>query len=217
MSIQTEKSEVPRDRILNEAEVLFAEKGFHAVTVRAITHAAECNLAAVNYHFGSKESLYLQVFRERWIPRARRVREAFQKTASACNGKNVAEIVHALALAFIEGPLTDEERLRHAQLMIREMAMPTAALDLLVEEVIQPFFGEVAGRLHPLMKKGVQQETLMLNIISIFSMVIYFNFARVPVRRVTGQEYDETFKERLVDHIVNFSVGGFSRYGEGEV
>ena len=216
MPTQSEKNQIPKDRILNEAEILFAEKGFHGVTVREITRSAKCNLAAVNYHFGNKENLYLEVFRERWIPRARRVREDFQKTVSTGNGQNISEIVHALALAFIQGPLTDEERLRHAQLMIREMAMPTAALDLLFEEVIEPFFGEVAGRLHPLMEEGMKRESLMLNIISVFSMVIYFNFARLPVRRATGQEYDETFKERLVDHIVKFSVTGFGLNGEAK-
>jgi AcrR family transcriptional regulator len=214
---QTEINDSPKDRILNEAEILFAEKGFHAVTVREITRLAECNLAAVNYHFGNKENLYLEVFKERWIPRAKRVRAAFQKTVSEGNGKNVADIVHALAHAFLKGPLTDDERLRHAQLMIREMAMPTLALDLLIEEVIQPFFGEVAGRLHPLMGEAFEKERLMLNIISVFSMVIYFNFARVPVLRVTGEEYDENFKEKLVDHIVKFSVAGFGMNGEEKV
>ncbi len=214
---QTEKNDSPKDRILNEAEILFAEKGFHAVTVREITRSAKCNLAAVNYHFGNKENLYLEVFKQRWIPRAKRVRAAFQKTVSAGNGQEIAEIVHALAHAFLKGPLTDDERLRHAQLMIREMAMPTLALDLLIEEVIQPFFREVAGRLRPLMEEAFEKERLMLNIISVFSMVIYFNFARVPVRRVTGEEYDENFKEKLVDHIVKFSVAGFGMNGEEKV
>ena len=48
----------------------------------------------------------------------------------------------------------------------------------------------------------------MLNILSIFAMVIYFNFARLPVMRVTGQEYDGPFKDRLVEHIVQFSLSG---------
>ncbi len=100
--------------------------------------------------------------------------------------------------------------------MIREMAMPTAALDLLVEEVFAPFLGDVAKKLHPLMEEGMERECLMLHIISVFSMVIYFNFARLPVRRATGQEYDETFKERLIEHIVKFSVTGFGNYVEAK-
>lgn len=53
-------------RILDTAEVLFAEKGFAETSLRAITSKAGVNLAAVNYHFGSKESLIQAVF-ERFL------------------------------------------------------------------------------------------------------------------------------------------------------
>ncbi len=45
-----------KDKILNAAEKLFAEQGFNGTSLREITSAAEVNLAAVNYHFGSKKS-----------------------------------------------------------------------------------------------------------------------------------------------------------------
>lgn len=54
------------ERILDSAEVLFAEKGFAETSLRAITSKAGVNLAAVNYHFGSKESLIQSVF-ERFL------------------------------------------------------------------------------------------------------------------------------------------------------
>ena len=50
-----------RERILTAAAPLFAEKGFEATGVRAIASAAEVNLAAVNYHFGSKDALIAAV------------------------------------------------------------------------------------------------------------------------------------------------------------
>jgi AcrR family transcriptional regulator len=46
-----------KDRILNSAEVLFAEHGFNETSLRIITSVADVNLAAVNYHFGSKKIL----------------------------------------------------------------------------------------------------------------------------------------------------------------
>ncbi len=46
-----------KQRILDAAERLFARDGYHATSLRSITTEAEANLAAVNYHFGSKESL----------------------------------------------------------------------------------------------------------------------------------------------------------------
>ena len=53
-------------RILDAAEVLFAQKGFAETSLRAITSRAGVNLAAVNYHFGSKEALIQAVF-ERYL------------------------------------------------------------------------------------------------------------------------------------------------------
>jgi AcrR family transcriptional regulator len=62
-----------RLRILDAAELLFTEQGFEATTLREITGAAEVNLAAVNYHFGSKEELIREVFRRRltWLNQQR--------------------------------------------------------------------------------------------------------------------------------------------------
>lgn len=54
-----------RGRILDAAETLFALHGFEATTMRMITAEASANLAAVNYHFGSKEALIAEVFRRR--------------------------------------------------------------------------------------------------------------------------------------------------------
>jgi len=57
-----------QDRILDAAEALFMEHGFEATSLRAITAAASVNLAAVNYHFGSKEELFEAVLRRRLDP-----------------------------------------------------------------------------------------------------------------------------------------------------
>ena len=63
--------EVPvatKDRILDAAEALFMEHGFEATSLRSITAAAGVNLAAVNYHFGSKEELFQAVLTRRLDP-----------------------------------------------------------------------------------------------------------------------------------------------------
>ncbi|GAA0707006.1 TetR/AcrR family transcriptional regulator [Dokdonella soli] len=54
-----------KERILGVAETLFARHGFAGASLRQVTAAAKVNLAAVNYHFGSKESLIEEVFRRR--------------------------------------------------------------------------------------------------------------------------------------------------------
>ena len=57
-----------KTQILDTAERLFAELGFDATSLRALTAAAQVNLAAVNYHFGSKEGLICAVFERRLDP-----------------------------------------------------------------------------------------------------------------------------------------------------
>ena len=56
------------ERILDAAERVFAAHGFAGASLRQITQAASVNLAAANYHFGSKEALYLEVVRRRVRP-----------------------------------------------------------------------------------------------------------------------------------------------------
>jgi len=57
-----------KDTILDAAESLFAEQGFAATSLRQLTQRAGVNLAAVNYHFGSKEELVKAVLRRRIEP-----------------------------------------------------------------------------------------------------------------------------------------------------
>ena len=200
--------DITKERILDTAETLFAEKGFRAVSVREITSAAKCNLAAVNYHFGNKENLYLEVFRSRWVPRAKRVQESFRQSLTRKKNLSPSAVIRALAEAFVEGPLSDEERLRHSQLMSREMTQPTEAFEHVAEEVIRPFFREVAQTLDSALSNKISQEQILLNIFSIFAMILYFNFARVAVSRLTGREYDTAFRASLVEQITQFSVKG---------
>ena len=93
-----EKPDPTKERILDRAESLFARKGFQAVSVREITTTAECNLAAVNYYFSNKENLYLEVFRSRWAPRARRIQQCYKDAVAAHRGPLTPQVlVRALA------------------------------------------------------------------------------------------------------------------------
>ena len=208
----TPKVKISKERILQEAEALFAERGFYAVTIREITQAARCNLAAVNYHFGNKQNLYMEVFRCLWKPRAKRILARFESVL-AQRELTLQDIVHAVAEAFIKGPLSDEERLRHFQLMVREMARPTEAFEMVIGDVIGPFQRKLAELIRPFMAREMGQVALLLYIQSIISMVIHFNFARNPVMRITGMEYDAQFKDELVDHVVQFSLSGLNGVG----
>ena len=65
---QARRPPVTKDKILDAAEALFMEHGFEATSLRSITAAAGVNLAAVNYHFGTKEELFQAVLTRRLDP-----------------------------------------------------------------------------------------------------------------------------------------------------
>lgn len=54
-----------RHRLLQAAELLFIERGYEALSLRQVTARAEANLAAVNYHFGSKEAMLQELLSQR--------------------------------------------------------------------------------------------------------------------------------------------------------
>ena len=81
-----------RERLLDVAERLFAERGFGATSVRGITAEAGCNLAAVNYHFGGKDQLYEEVFRRRLgVMREHRL-SSIRDTLAAAEGRISLEV-----------------------------------------------------------------------------------------------------------------------------
>ena len=69
MSHQVEEQQVTesRQRLLEVAEELFAHRGFDGTTVREICDRAGMNVAAVNYHFGDKETLFVEAVVEQFI------------------------------------------------------------------------------------------------------------------------------------------------------
>lgn len=86
-----------RDRIFLAAERLFAQKGFAAVSVRDITADAGVNLAAVNYHFGSKDALLYEIFRTRSGELNRTRARLLHEATEAARGKpTVRAILEAL-------------------------------------------------------------------------------------------------------------------------
>src|ERR1700759_2313412 len=114
-------SDQTRTAILAAAERLYADRGFGDVTLRDIVAEANVNLAAVNYHFGSKDELIAELFVTRSLAlnkeRLRELREAEE----AGNGRaDVADILRALVGPTLRGCLGPEnQRSTPARFMIR--------------------------------------------------------------------------------------------------
>ena len=204
------KFEMTRDRLLNEAEELFAQRGYHAVSVREITKAAESNLAAINYHFGNKQNLYLEVFRTRWLPRAGRIQQSFRQALKNNGNPTPNMVIQCLARAFLEGPMSDAERSRHLKLITGELAQPTEAFELIVDQVFRPLFGNLLDDLRAVMPQTIDEKRMVLNVFSVLSMVLYFNFARPLIASFVGGRDGSDLQNRVIDHIVQFSLNGFA-------
>ncbi len=89
-----------KTKILDAAELFFAEVGFHATSLRQITERAGVNVASVNYHFGSKENLMDAVLRRRLEPlnaiRLERLAEVKAEAEKAGTHPSVRQVITSL-------------------------------------------------------------------------------------------------------------------------
>jgi AcrR family transcriptional regulator len=90
-----------KDRILYAAEELFAQHGFASTSLRQVTSRADVNIAAVNYHFGSKENLVNEVFRRRMDDMSRERLAALQRAVAEAHPGELEPIL----AAFVEPAL----------------------------------------------------------------------------------------------------------------
>src|SRR6476661_4129338 len=114
-------SDRTRSAILAAAERLYADRGFGDVTLRDIVAEANVNLAAVNYHFGSKDELIAELFVTRSLATNRERLNELRSAEEAGGGRaDIGAILHALVGPTLRGCLgPDRERSSAARFMIR--------------------------------------------------------------------------------------------------
>ena len=114
-------SDLTRSAILAAAERLYADRGFGDVTLRDIVAEANVNLAAVNYHFGSKDELIAELFVTRSLQLNReRLRELRAAEDAGGGVADIAEIMRALVGPTLRGCLgPDSQHSTAARFMIR--------------------------------------------------------------------------------------------------
>jgi AcrR family transcriptional regulator len=91
--------------ILDAAEKLFAQDGYHYTSLRGITGLAKVNLAAVNYHFGSKDALLQAVIERRLLPLNQIRQEKLAAVLAQSEAANRRPTAKDLLRAFIEPTL----------------------------------------------------------------------------------------------------------------
>jgi len=203
-----------RRRLIAAATELFAERGFHGTTARDIAARARVNLAASNYHYGSKKELYLEVLRAQFAEtRALLKRRGALKPTGEMgrlSRRGVADVLRARAQVMLEmliGPPAGVQ----GTLMQREMTDPSEALPVIVEEFIRPMkqeMEEIVAHLAP----GLRPRDVERCAFSIVAQAVFYRFTMPATLKMWGlREYPRSLTRQVAAHITQFSVGGVER------
>jgi AcrR family transcriptional regulator len=136
-----------KDSILNAAELLFAKNGYEAASLRQITTEAKVNLAAVNYHFGDKESLYREVIFRRLRP-INQTRLTLLEKAEQESGDQpipLAKIFELLGRPVFElGQYASAGHHHAVRVLGRSLSEPQPFMTALIAQEIQPVMARFA-------------------------------------------------------------------------
>lgn len=193
-----------KERILDAAEQLFARHGFAGASLRQVTSRAGVNLAAVNYHFGSKERLQEEVFRRRLdILNGRR--------ADSLNALPAEATLEDVLTAFIHPALelsreTDEGGDAFVRIMARAYAEHDGRLrDFLSDnygDVLKCFAAELAARLPALDKQELYWR------LDIVTGALTYAMANFGIIRRRGDISEEQHRIEAERHLVHFAAAG---------
>lgn len=201
------QNETTRQALLQAAGEVFAEHGLQIARMRQIAERAGVNLSAINYHFGSKEGLYDAVL-DYW---ARDVIGRYplitEETRQLPAEERFRHLVRNLLRRFIS-PQTPS---RMSQLMMRELANPTQALDRVVETVSKPQMLVVAGVIGELMGSRADMDLVRRCTFSVVGQCLFFLFGRPLLSRLAPEIYaTDAAIDELAAHIARFSLAGIA-------
>lgn len=194
-----------KDRLLNAACDVFAEKGYRNATVAEICDAAEANISAVNYHFGDKEKLYDAVWRH-----------AFQISSTTYpintdlpENPTLEDILFRYASAILNRIFSDDRAGLFPKLLSHEMANPTLALEKIACDALFPQAIYLRKTITPVLGPDADEMTVRRCMNSITGQCAFFNFSRGLREQVLGQKA-MSGKEiaQHARHIARFSIGG---------
>src|SRR5262245_31034207 len=128
MSLTGQENPETRERLLDAAGAVFAERGFQDATIREICQRANANVAAIHYHIGDKEQLYAEVLQHA-------LKSAMKKhpvpAAEGLPANQLRAHIEALLLRIFD----DGRPSWHGKLIAREMATPTKAMETVVAQI----------------------------------------------------------------------------------
>jgi outer membrane protein len=199
-----------RRQLLQAAGEVFAEAGFQNATVREICRRAGANVAAINYHFGDKETLYAEVLRTSYAQTLEKYPPLLGLTADSPPEKKLRAYVHSLLLRiFDQGPTSC-----HGKMMLREMIEPTGAMDSLIEERIKPMSEQLWKIVGEILVRPPEDKFVRQCAMSVVSQCTFYKHCQSFVSRLTPEQVPQNAEdiEKLADHITEFSLAALKKF-----
>ena len=141
-----------KQRIISVAERLFAEKGFAATSIREVVAEAKVNLAAVHYHFGSKEALFFEILNRRLGPaEAERLRRLEEARDGSSGRPSVEKVVEAFLRPVADLIESQPDAVQFSKLLGRTF---TESPDL-AGKLRQRFFGRTTEAFLPALQEAL--------------------------------------------------------------
>lgn len=192
-----------RQRLIEAAARLFADRGFNNVTVRDICGEAGANVAAVNYYFRDKWGLYKEIL-QGIIEYQRRTSEMAH---DAGEGKSPEERLRHYIRVFLQRALAGEGREScSGKLVGREMTDPSPALDLFIDEAIRPNSVRLGALVAELMGLPATDPRVGACVGSVQTQMVGL-MNPVAARLVPGLNTPAVI-DGIAHHIAEFSLGG---------
>jgi len=202
--------DLTRRHLLEAAGEVFAAAGFRDATVREICQRAGANVAAINYHFGDKETLYAEVLR---YAQAKAL-EKYPLLLGVADAAPAEEKLHAFVLSLLSRIFDKGPTSWHGRLMSREMIEPTAALDTLIEERIRPMSDTLRKIVSEILRCPQTDERVVSCAFSVVSQCVFYNHSRPVIVRLSPGHLpdDPAALARLAAHITRFSLAAMRDY-----
>jgi len=194
-----------KDRILGAAEELFAQHGFAGTSLRQVTSRADVNIAAVNYHFGSKENLVNEVFRRR-MDDMTNLRLSQLKTALE---KHPGELQPVLA-AFVEPALAMSQDRHGGGAFVRVVARAYAEKNDGLRKFLSDHYGHVLrefGKAIATCVPGLSKEELYWRL-DFLAGALTYAMADFGLIKRPADVSEAAHRERAARELIRFAEAG---------
>lgn len=195
-----------KDRILGAAEALFAQHGFAGTSLRQVTSQADVNIAAVNYHFGSKDNLVNEVFRRRMDEMTAARMSQLDAAQRECPGQ-----LRAVLAAFVEPALALAQDRQSGGAFVRVIARAYAEKNDNLRRFLSDHYGHVLrdfGRAIAACLPGLSKEELYWRLDFLAGALTYAMADFGLIKRPAGVT-EAAHRARAAAELIHFAEAGF--------